>query len=310
MVRAPALVAVVWLLTFAWWGCGSEAPSRGSGGGGVGGTIPTGGSGGQGVGGELDTSHFGAPCESDEDCAGLTCVAPGEPAGEGPNGTALAIAHGMCTRHCADDPTACDDLDPGALCGEGLCYPSCWPGPADLEQPDPAKCQGRSDLACTLGLDGSQPFCLPTCNSDSDCGGLSCYAGGCTSELVSGAPIGASAASDAECADGFAFQVEGQAALCTAACTYGVIPSCGWEGSGPAQTYCAWTETLGAGYGDAAACIELCSCSDPCTHPDAICYVWESLEPVEPALLVELDHDGLCLLPEMVGGALALDCGG
>jgi hypothetical protein len=266
-----------------------------------------GGTGGSDVGG------LAAACQMDAQCAaGLRCYTSTstEWGGEGP-------AHGYCSAECTADATICTPFDPAALCypfqnGKAFCLKGCTYGPDQYETFDPAKCEGREDVACgpvVTFVDGKKvtPACAPSCNSDTDCDGLWCDPlwGLCSATPLEGAQTGAECTFSNEireckgaCKPAYDPNGDIYTFYCADRCTYGAVPSCGWAGPGdvPADAYCLASlspivEAGGPSAGDKGLCMQLCDCNSDCLHPDFVCLPWGPDEPYE-SLLGRAGHCG------------------
>jgi hypothetical protein len=216
-------------------------------------------------------------------------AASGHFAGAGP-------AKGLCTVSCAASNSVCNAFGTSAVChdiagGESFCFEGCAFGPPSLNVFDPNKCHGRPEMACSplVGASGQiAAVCLPSCNSDADCGGgLFCHPsdGLCRLAKPAGKPTGESClgpdAGTGEC-QGMCLPMEstsGTAAnVCSASCTLGALPACGWDGptSGqPAPAGCLFVPSQvidngGAGVGDIGYCGRFCNCNDDCA-PGLVC---------------------------------------
>jgi hypothetical protein len=264
--------------------CGSDSPDR---------AADDGGGSGSDGGPLLPalTSDIGKACSSDDDCGGaplfcLTREGDGFDDGGPPNG--------MCVADCTSDSearqTICNGIDSFTLClqGKGLetarevtddvfyCIPACLYGD---DSDRGGKCQGRSDVACTLlGQTSSGVLvgsCEPVCVSDEDCGGRVCDVGSglCVdAENRSGAPIGARCERDADC-EGLCVSptLNPDYKVCSGLCTIGV-KGCGETLSSDEapDAHCLLADSY-ATIGDQGGCLELCDCNDDCEHPDSVC---------------------------------------
>jgi len=157
------------------------------------------GSGSAGNGSNPGGSTLGAMCKVDADCdTGMVCLTPSstELGGGGP-------ANGMCTLTCAAT-TDCSAVESGADCFNFgstaspvlYCLPACTLGGTDATTAA-TKCQGRGDFSCVdlsdANATGAEPFCIPLCRSDLECGtGLYCDKGSgyCSKTKPTGDPVG------------------------------------------------------------------------------------------------------------------------
>lgn len=309
-------------------GGSSAGDASGAGGsagtGGVDGGAGTGG--GAGVGGDAAaTTPLGRACSTSQDCAaGLTCLGADstELGGAGP-------AKGLCTADCTADlgkssSSICTAIDPAAVCVDlgapgsphGVCLEGCSAGPDSLTDFDPGKCHGRHELACEPVYDSNnvstgKGYCRPNCNSDADCGGRTCNprTGLCDDQAAQGLPVGSSC--PAPGSDAGADPCRGTCGgvvhsfggapftyTCSERCTIGAVPSCGWDGSGPADAYCVFVYDANAGRGDQGACGQTCDCNSDCLDPDLVCLPFNNA-----TLESQLGHKGYC------GDPLGLDGG-
>lgn len=264
---------------------GGSGPKGGAGG-------AKGGSSGTGGSGNTKTSNMGKACVNATTCgANLDCYT-------GPD-----VPNGFCTADCVDD-SDCEKLSPGSMCvtdpSGGFCIQGCEVGSGSLE----AKCQGRDDFSCQLfAVDQSDTLCsrdadcaplgpayfcssntciatacLPTCGSDAECGENFCDVGNgfCVPEKPPGLAIGSScdpnAATD-PCAGFCLGNTDGSFALCSGYCTLGVATTCGWDGTGSADSACMFIPGFNemAASGDAGYCGQLCDCSADCRNPGFSC---------------------------------------
>jgi hypothetical protein len=303
---------------------GGVPPVGGSSGGGVGGIGGVGGVGGvsgtrglggiagtgaAGSGGVPGSSRLGAACVTSGDCgAGLICLpaSSSELGGGGP-------PRGLCTASCAANAASCAAFDPNAVCLNfgtdvdpvSYCIQGCAFGP------DPNKCRGRAEVACSplygaLGTacatdvncgsgnvcaDGQClaviPGCLPLCNSDADCGtgrycnpadGL-CYgtpkAGSPTGQACTEPAAGAPDPCRGTCIGLIADSGDPVGThVCADACTLGALPACGWAGptsNTAAEAMCIFSAIEGAGTGDRGTCAQTCNCNGDCRNPALVC---------------------------------------
>lgn len=265
-------------------------------------------------------AKLGSACASDADCgADLTCVTPSSAKIEkqGPAG-------GLCTRPCEDDATVCGKLKPNAKCigfpDQGsktrYCLEACEFG--DPGGNKAGKCHGRSDMGCAPivvpGLGEVARVCLPTCNSDQDCGGsLSCDPGTglCAAAAPTGDPVGKACTEGSATCRGFCEKLDlpvsgSTTTLCAERCTAGAIADgktvCGWNKSLATKADAACIYYPGAvtspGYGDRGACGQLCDCNTHC-NKDLIC------QPLPQGLDLFFKRAGQCTAPYKVDGSVA-----
>jgi hypothetical protein len=193
-----------------------------------------------------------------------------------------------------------------AFAGQNFCVPGCVPGPPGLVDFDPGKCWGRHDLACGAADDGGH-VCLPNCNWDGNCGdGFGCIGttGLCRGGGSGTVPVGSACTNDCldnVCAE-FASTGGETTRMCTAPCTIGVVPSCGWEGpgAGSAQEFCLFSSTTDAvAVGDLGFCGQLCDCNAQCANADFVCI------PGTPAFTQATGRLGYCYFAEGSSGIQA-----
>lgn len=214
---------------------------------------------------------LGAECATNADCiAELSCV----------TGTATEkLVKGVCSIECTEN-SDCTKYGGGACWRIGdvgkFCAEKCTTGAPEMTTLvgtlDTNKCHGRRDMGCAVGVaaDGGPPpvFCLPVCNDHSECeSGMKCHLGRgvCTTEAV--APYSEIGNPESSCPDGFRASING-VQFCSAKCTLGVVPSCGWAGPGTkADAVCSITWAGAAGYGDDAKCSRMCDCDSDCPAP-------------------------------------------
>jgi hypothetical protein len=168
----------------------------------------------------------------------------------------------------------------------------CTFGPVQLQQFDYNKCHGRTDVACSDLYGAGDTFvgsaCLPQCNSDWDCGtGLYCSpkTGMCSTAPVSGKATGDICSQSADDCRGACMglvdvgQTTPSVYACAERCTFGAIPSCGWDGPAagtPAPATCMFfSPTIlqhgGPGFGDLGSCGKLCNTTADCGHAAFTC---------------------------------------
>jgi hypothetical protein len=295
--------------------CGSDEAIGGSGGSSGGSIIGRAGAVGR-AGSSGDSSALGVPCDTDTQCGdGLICAKA--------NGTAFGAggpSHGMCTLACTATGTECSTLKPGAECFEfgtelapqAYCLDACVQDtPLDLS----TKCAGRPDFVCAdLGSDVPQPFCVPHCRSDAECGtGLFCDQTGLLGLCVKTKPpardpVGTPCDPEANtptCA-GYCIRttedgvtpVEG---VCVELCAGGL--DCMLKGNTPGG-FCAGPLSDPFGALDLGYCLPNCSCTSDCKFPDDLCRKWADDESELASLL---GADGLCY--PNVTGTVELTCG-
>jgi hypothetical protein len=257
----------------------------------TGGFGNSGGSGGSGGG--TFNPNLGRACATQAECGtGLSCITANSGAfdGEGP-------AKGYCTVDCTNDDTICSAIDSGAIClamnsGDAYCFEGCSFGPDTLTAFDPNKCHGRQEVACAPVDEFGTAACLPTCNSNADCGGtLKCSpeTGSCSTTTPTGLALGQTCVQpptggvDPCKGNCTGFQDSSGSVsfyMCTENCTLGAAPSCGWTGpgTGPAPAACLYVSTIildngGAGIGDRGSCGNLCDCNAQC-NSNLVCNAW------------------------------------
>jgi hypothetical protein len=264
--------------------------------------------------GEVSTGRpLGSACTVDGDCAsGLSCWTEKTGRDEWPK-------RGICTMPCTTDGE-CDDKTKGSLCvssnrkppQQKFCYPGCTAGGATLDKPtmmlDPAKCGGRADLGCQYAAADRQ-YCFPTCSGDEGCGSGKCdpYWGLCAKGITEDmykdigngyAPDSGVEVGTVECSTRFLMTDPDGVRFCSASCTVGVVPSCGWNGMGKANAACL-SLPPGGGVGDRARCVELCDCDSNCRAP-------LRCVKLKPSLATEFGRVGFCAGS---GESYAASCG-
>jgi hypothetical protein len=248
---------------------------------------------------------LGARCNHSLACAtGLTCL-NSEDNALGYHGA----PNGLCTAPCSKNAD-CAAFSATAMCApftdaaSGYCLEGCTLGPKTAATFDPAKCHGRTDMACWpfSGPSGSTNGCAPVCNTDADCGAdLRCDPKGalCTdAPLAKGDPIGTLCTSDATC-DGFCMGGTTGTRICSRACVYGAPTGCGWNGTGPADSGCVLvpsTIAASAGIGDYGYCDQLCDCPSDCRAPGFECVQLSS------SYTSRFGRAGMCRPPGVSGG--------
>jgi hypothetical protein len=320
----------------------------GGGSGGAGGSAGAGGSGGgnagaAGAGGNVagpalypdDSRPIGAPCEVDADC-------PTAPDGTQPLicipststdvfGTTGGPQGGYCSIPCdgavAGGSNDCRALDALSFCfpGANHCVGVCLAG-----SDTPICSEGARAQACyDLGIETNPGIgaCLPVCHNDAACGeGLYCdfgFDGGlglCTP--VATPPIGTGgvgapctrANQDADCLSGICLEFNDPdsgvtEAFCSATCTLGILPGCGFgndAAEGTREAACLLPQLSNGGAGDAGLCLELCDVDTDCEQPGFVC-VQDDLSPATQAQLGRL---GECVPPLLLGGGVGgIDAG-
>ncbi|MBK6692888.1 MAG: hypothetical protein IPG50_11905 [Myxococcales bacterium] len=219
---------------------------------------------------------LGAACKGDADCnAGLFCY-------NAESGIDHWPASGMCAARCTDDKS-CTALEPGAKCWslatrDKLCYAGCTlggPVTGVTTALNPSKCGGRSDLGCYKPTDNTDPFCAPSCNDDSACAaGEKCDLGRGFCSKTSTANAGdiglgykRDGGTEIACSTTYRrIDAPADVLYCSAPCVVGVLPACGWNGTGKANAGCIFAPT-GGGAGDLGNCAELCDCDSDCRAP-------------------------------------------
>lgn len=275
LTAAALLVAAVGLVTVA--ACsGDDAPSppshgtasSTSSGSGGSSSSSTSGTGGSGTGG-ASAVPIGAACASDADCEEGRCMVAGvdEPVFGG------GIAGGYCTLDCTTDA----DCGASAKCLEGgtgkTCVERCALGPALGGVGDPldsAKCHGREDVGCAPAADG-EPVCLPTCGSDSQCGGRACSRrlGVCVAGGATGKADGAACTPEPDLCQGLCVVFESGAAKCSRNCVLGGKLD-GLDCGGKLEGVCLHPPA-GRGAGDRGFCATSCAAHDDCQNPGFWC---------------------------------------
>jgi hypothetical protein len=227
----------------------------------------------------------------------------------------------MCTKVCATD-SDCSAIESDAACipielndPTGFCLQPCVQG-----NPTSAldKCQGRPDFLCVdLAGDGSAPFCIPDCQSDSECGtGLFCNrrSGLCESTKPTGLPAG-SACDPAATADpclGICLQtsdtgVTPVVGACFDPCPVGT--ECLFAGT-QAGGVCDLVSSAGFGFLDPGLCDPGCSCDEDCAVPGEACRGWAT-DASSVQLKQDIGSDGICSLSanSVPAGSTELTCG-
>ena len=273
------------------------------------GSVGRAGSSGNGTGGGVGSSTtLGAPCTADAQCdSGQTCLTATSTTlgGGGP-------AHGMCTLACTSTDE-CSAVEAGSDCFNFgtmaapvlYCLKACTQGGTDQATAE-TKCQGRPDFACVdfsdTGATVPQPFCIPLCRADLDCGaagsGLYCNKGSglCTkTKPPAGDPSGTA------CTPGAATPT------CEGACLRtsddGVMPvtgtcvelcsglnGCAYDGE-QAGGLCYGQLIADAGFYDLGFCLPSCTCTGDCTFPGTQCRAWTA---AEATISEGLLQPGLC----------------
>jgi hypothetical protein len=273
------------------WGCGFTVDTSGAGGGSMtavasAASTTSGYPGAGGGGGAPGAGGIAAPCMSMSDCGpGLDCLLPSasDPVFGG------GVAGGFCTEQCNDDT---DCVAGGGVCystvenQSGLCTLPCTLGPPLVSVFDPlvpTKCLGREDVRCDkTTMEGD--VCLPTCGSDTECGGGFCdpRTGVCVGDAGVGFPTGtpcplADAGAPDPCAGTcIFFTTQGTNGMCSRPCVLGaagksdggnINDTCG----GPENGLCAFhPEAYGAG--DVGYCTLACTTPSDCLNPSFACF--------------------------------------
>lgn len=244
----------------------------------------------------IERTTLGGPCKMNGDCNdGLECLHGDGKLDQWP-------AHGICSLKCDATDSAnpagestCEAHTPGSHCArvgssQGYCVEGCKIGGAAIGSlaigPSPTKCHGRADLACKSLLGGTYG-CYPTCNSDDACegNGKCSVFGFCTSGNAKGwDQIGET---DEFCEGNFS--TGGSDPFCTAVCTVGVVPSCGWTGPGTKANAACVRGPSGIGPGDSATCARLCDCESDCDAP-------YKCSPLTATFAQETGRKGVCAL--------------
>jgi hypothetical protein len=312
----------------ATFGCGSDEATgggggaSGSGGGGIIGASGKGGAvsrAGAGGGTSIGAGILGSSCAIDGDCGtGYTCVTAGSGklGGSGPS-------QGLCTASCMSD-AECTALEPGSGCVNmgttAVPAPYCLAGCVQGDTADPStKCQGRFDLACKdlanpTTSTAADPFCVPRCRMDAECGtGLFCSprTGLCSKTKptgdVAGTPCDANAMTN-NCSGICVGFPDSTGKVFTGYCAdlcSGVTP-CEFSGTTPGGL-CLGALSQNFGPLDEGFCEPTCSCTDDCQFPGHICRGWMS---TESDLQTALNSAGLCFPPVMDGSVELTACEG
>jgi MYXO-CTERM domain-containing protein len=221
--------------------------------------------------------YCGAPCGSDADCGGDSCVPT-----SGGNQCVRFDESGFPS--CASTTTGCSrdsDCEADELCSAGDCVPRPTTG-----NPLGSSCTGDTDCATRLCIGG---VCTQSCDwlntgscpSGFYCDGgasASCDSGYCVRGTSGAGGIGATCSGDQECASlhcdaGRCSQpcIPGGAAGCPAgfACQVGTLPCKGsCQMSGALGDPCAANDDCTSGIcaveGDRTFCTTLCDASNPC----------------------------------------------
>jgi hypothetical protein len=271
-----------------------------SGAGRAGGSVGRAGSSGGGGASSGDGSTLGIECTVDTQCgAGMVCIkANSKGFGEG------GPSHGMCTMPCEPQGLECGLLKPGAECWgfgtttepQGYCLDACQLGDPPVGALN-TKCAGRPDFVCAdLGQTAVEPFCVPHCRSDAECGsGLFCdkssLLGLCVSTKRKGDPVGTACdpEADANTCEGYCIRTSATdetpvTGACVELCSGGLECMYG-SGSKPVPGgFCSGPLSAPFGVLDLGYCLSSCSCSGDCPIPGDLCRKW----PEEDALVTEL----------------------
>ncbi len=217
---------------------------------------------------------LGGACQSHEDCELGFCVTPldDDPIFGG------GAPQGICTAPCLSNndclgATCIVNADKT----DGRCVPTCVVGPELVsldEAHSPDKCLGRDDLRCVKINAGE--VCLPTCGSDEQCGaGRGCdpRSAVCVDMPDTGAPLGAACTPNtapSECA-GLCIQLATGETMCSSPCVLGgdllATSDCG----GPSEGVCT-VRHKSSGSGDQGFCAPSCSAHADCQVPSFWCF--------------------------------------
>jgi hypothetical protein len=96
--------------------------------------------------------------------------------------------------------------------------------------------------------------------------------------------------------------------VCSARCTLGAVPACGWDGPStgqPAPAACLFVSSAvidlgGPGIGDIGACGQLCSCNSDCSSSKLVCLPFGN-----PQIESFYQKKGFCSVPD---GSPSLPC--
>jgi hypothetical protein len=184
----------------------------------------------------------------------------------------------------------------------------------------PTKCHGRLDLGCasiTVPAVGEVArACVPTCNSDADCGsGLFCdpATGLCSTSPAQGDPVGTPCSQSNDTCRGLCEKLDlpatgGSVTLCTERCTLGATAagnktSCGWDATSgsPAAAACIYTPgtNVVSGVGDRGGCGQLCDCNSQCAATGLVCI------PLQGGLDLLFKKKGQCTAPKNEDGGIS-----
>ncbi|MEO7329252.1 MAG: hypothetical protein ABI193_11780, partial [Minicystis sp.] len=146
----------------------------------------------------------------------------------------------------------------------------------DLQEPlDPAKCRGREDLRCAK-VKGSLAACLPTCGSDSQCGGdrlCDPRLAVCVSAKSAGLPTGAAceATQDPSACAGTCLYFQFGQTMCSSPCVLGGAGLDSTDCGGVEQGLCAFGPSDN-GAGDFGFCSPACTAQSECDNPRFWCF--------------------------------------
>jgi hypothetical protein len=310
-------------------GAGGRSGTGRGGSGGRAGASSTAGTAGTGTGGadtnQPSVSNLGAKCTTDKQCGdGMVCLTASgtEFNGGGP-------ANGMCTLACTSQ-TDCTAVEPGSDCfnfgtsaaPKLYCLDGCTQGGDETTASN--KCQGRGDFSC-VDLSNTavpDPFCLPLCRSDLECGtGLYCNKGNgvCSkTKPPAGDPVGTACTPSSVAADGVttipgsdncdgfcirttANNVTPVKGVCAEFCA-GLL-DCQYTGDKPGGLcFGQLSETFGLL--DLGYCLPNCGCTDDCPFPGDLCRAWPA---AQSSFADELGAPGLCI-PDVTGSVELTTC--
>ena len=262
---------------------------------------------------------LGATCVVDSDCgAGLTCLTSDSTTLGGLGGPSL----GLCTVTCALD-SDCAPFEAGAGCvnygttndPQAFCFEGCVQGSDGTV----TQCQGRPDIACADLSDPTlttvpNPFCVPQCRSDLECGtGLFCnpQTGLCNKTKPTGDPVGTAcdpAAATNNCLGTCIGVRDSQNNLTTGFCAdlCSGYAACDFGAGLNATGFCMGQLSSNFGLGDLGYCEPLCDCSGDCKISGDKCQAWQN-SAAGAADKTDLKSDGFCF--PNVTGSVELTCG-
>jgi len=243
----------------------------------------------------------------------MVCLTAGSTAlnGGGPAG-------GMCTLACTSTAD-CTAVAPGADCfnfgtmaaPKLYCLDGCTQGGTDAATAA-SKCQGRGDFAC-VDLSSStvpDPFCIPLCRSDIECGtGLYCNKGSglCSKTKPTGDPVGTACTpgADTDTCEGFCIRTSADGVMpvtgvCAEFCA-GLL-DCMYDGDKPGGL-CAGQFSNTFGILDLGYCEPSCDSTCDCPITGDLCRAWAA---DEQTLAMDLGKKGLCY--PNVTGSVELTC--